>query len=120
MRKATQLRGCSIALAILPAFAALAAASDISLREYQSDDTLLNMGRFRFENGRSVNLSVGIGSGAFRHPEDPPNVIWTVGDRGPNLTCGDLKSIANTDIPACRDTKNARIYLAPAYAPSMR
>ena len=108
-----------IALAILPAFAALAAASDISLREYQSDDTLLNMGRFRFENGRSVNLSVGIGSGAFRHPEDPPNVIWTVGDRGPNLTCGDLKSIANTDIPACRDTKNARIYLAPAYAPSI-
>jgi hypothetical protein len=108
-----------IALAILPAFTALAAASDISLRDYRSDDTLLNMGRFRFDNGRSINLSVGIGSGAFRHPDDPQNVIWTIGDRGPNLTCGDLKTIANTDIPACRETKNARIYLAPSYAPSI-
>lgn len=108
-----------IALAILPAFTALAAASDISLRDYRSDDTLLNMGRFRFDNGRSVNLSVGIGSGAFRHPDDPPNVIWTVGDRGPNLTCADLKAIANTEIPACREIRNARIYLAPSYAPSI-
>lgn len=108
-----------IALALLPAFTALAAASEISLRDYKSDDTLLNMGRFRFENGRSVNLSVGIGSGAFRHPDDPPNVIWTIGDRGPNLTCGDLKSIANIEFPACRDTRNARFYLTPSYAPSI-
>jgi hypothetical protein len=108
-----------ISLAILPAFTALAAASEVSLRDYKSDDTLLNMGRFRFDNGRSVNLSVGIGSGAFHHPDDPPNVIWTIGDRGPNLACADLKSIANIDIPACRDTRNARIYLAPSYAPSI-
>lgn len=108
-----------IALVVLPALTAIAAASDISLRDYRSDDTLLNMGRFRFDNGRTVNLTVGIGSGAFHHPDDAPNVIWTVGDRGPNLTCGDLKSIANTDIPACRDVRNARIYLAPSYAPSI-
>jgi hypothetical protein len=108
-----------LALALLPAFSALADASDISLRDYRSDDTLLNMGRFRFDNGRSINLSVGIGSGAFRHPDDPPNVIWAVGDRGPNLTCSDLKSIANTEIPACRENRNARIYLAPSYSPSI-
>jgi hypothetical protein len=106
-------------LALLAALATISAASEISLRDYRSDDPLLNMGRFRFDNGRTVNLTVGIGSGAFRHPDDPPNVIWTVGDRGPNLTCGDLKHIANVEIPACREVKNARIYLAPTYAPSI-
>ncbi len=60
-----------------------ALASDMSIREFRSDDTLLQMGRYRFDNGRTINLSVGIGSGALRHPDDPPNVIWTIGDRGP-------------------------------------
>ena len=96
-----------------------ALASDMSIREFRSDDTLLQMGRYRFDNGRIINLSVGIGSGAFRHPDDPPNVIWTIGDRGPNLTCGDMKAIAHLDLPMCRETKNARIYLAPPYAPSI-
>ena len=107
------------ALFLACAFAPPAFASELSLRQYRSDDTLLQMGRFRFSNGRSVDLTVGIGSGAFHHPDDPPNVIWTVGDRGPNLTCGDLKSIANIELPLCRDHRNARIYLAPAYSPSI-
>lgn len=96
-----------------------ATASDIGVREYRSDDTLLTMGRYRFDNGRLLNLSVGIGSGAFRHPDDPDNVFWTVGDRGPNLTCRDFKQVAQMELPACRETKNARIYLAPPYAPSI-
>jgi hypothetical protein len=96
-----------------------ALASDMSIREYRSDDTLLRMGRYRFDNGRTIDLSVGIGSGAFHHPDDPPNVIWTIGDRGPNLTCGDLKAIAQVELPICRESKNARIYLAPPYAPSI-
>jgi hypothetical protein len=106
-------------LAVILGISTAAAASDISVRELHSDDTLLNLGRYRFDNGRILNLSVGIGSGAFHHPDDPPNVIWTVGDRGPNLTCKDFKSVAQMDLPACRDTKNARIYLAPSYAPSL-
>jgi hypothetical protein len=96
-----------------------AIASDIAVREYRSDDTLLTMDRYRFDNGRMLNLSVGIGSGAFRHPDDPPNVIWTVGDRGPNLTCGDFKQVAQMQLPACREAKSARIYLTPPYAPSI-
>lgn len=105
--------------ALLLALPASAIASDISVREYRSDDTLLTMARHRFDNGRMLNLSVGIGSGAFRHPDDPPNVIWTVGDRGPNLTCGDFKQVAQMELPACRENKNARIFLTPPYAPSI-
>ncbi len=106
-------------LVLLLALPNAAPASDIGVREYRRDDTLLTMGRYRFYNGRLLNLSVGIGSGAFRHPDDPDNVIWTIGDRGPNLTCGDFKQIAQMELPACRETKNARIYLTPPYAPSI-
>ena len=96
-----------------------AVASDLSVRELRSDDTLLSMGRHRFDNGRMLNLSVGIGSGAFHHPDVPPNVIWTIGDRGPNLTCCDFRSAAQMELPGCRETKNARIFLAPSYSPSL-
>ncbi len=105
--------------ALLLALPTSVIASDIAVREFRSDDTLLTMARYRFDNGRMLNLSVGIGSGAFRHPDDPPNVIWTVGDRGPNLTCGDFKSAAQMELPACRETRNARIFLTPPYAPSI-
>jgi hypothetical protein len=106
-------------LAVLLGLSTASMAAGISVQELSSDDTLLNLGRYRFDNGRIVNLSVGIGSGAFHHPDDPPNVIWTVGDRGPNLTCGDFKSVAQMELPACRETKNARFYLTPSYAPSL-
>lgn len=96
-----------------------AAATEPIMHEYRSDDTLLTMAPYRFDKGRTVNLSVGIGSGAFRHPDDPPRVLWTVGDRGPNLACADLKAVAQVELAACREAKNARIFLAPAYAPSI-
>lgn len=112
------MRFC-LCLAALLGLSTVAVASDISVRELSSDDTLLAMGRHRFENGRMLNLSVGIGSGAFHHPDDAPDVIWTVGDRGPNLTCSDFKSVAQMELPGCRDTRNARIFLTPSYAPSI-
>jgi hypothetical protein len=112
------MRFC-ISLAALLGLSAFAIASDITTREHRSDDTLLMMGRYRFDNGRTLNLSVGIGSGAFRHPDDPPNVFWTVGDRGPNIACGEFKQIAQMELPACRETRNGRIYLTPSYAPSI-
>ena len=96
-----------------------AMASDIAIREFRSDDTLLQMSPYKFGNGRTINLSVGIGSGAFRHPDDPPNVIWTVGDRGPNITCSEFKSVAQITPEGCREIKNGRIYLTPSYAPSI-
>lgn len=108
-----------LSLAALLGLSTLAAASGISTREYRSDDTLLQMGRYRFDNNRILNLSVGIGSGAFHHPDDPPNVMWTVGDRGPNVGCGEFKAIAQMELPACREVRNGRVYLTPSYTPSI-
>lgn len=76
------------ALAVAPA------AAQIAPRYLSSDDTLLSMAPYSFEGGKTLKLTVGIGSGAFHHPDDPDTVIWTVGDRGPNIACDEMKSTA--------------------------
>lgn len=96
-----------------------AAASDIQARYYYSDDTLLRMGPFTFEGGKTLNLTVGIGSGAWRGPKDPPNVIWTIGDRGPNIACSEMKTIAGMDFAPCKGVRNGRVYPTPSYSPSI-
>ncbi len=50
------------------AFAVTATAGEIGIRTYRSDDTLLRIGPYAFEGGKTLNLTVGIGSSAFRHP----------------------------------------------------
>ncbi len=87
------LRAGGLAALILGSLiAGPAAADDIQAKFYTSDDTLLRIGQFTFEGGKTLNLTVGIGSGAWRGPKDPANVIWTVGDRGPNIACSEIKA----------------------------
>jgi hypothetical protein len=95
-----------------------AQAGEITIRNHHSDDTLLRIGLFAFPGGKAVNLSVGIGSSAFRRPDDPPNVLWTLGDRGPNIECKDMMEVAGVEL-GCRDIKGSRVYPAPSYAPSI-
>jgi hypothetical protein len=94
-------------------------AADISIREYRSDDTLLMLPPYTFEGGKTLPLTVGIGSSAFRHPSDPPNVMWTMGDRGPNIPCNEMKATGGVELATCREVKNGRVYPAPAYTPSI-
>ena len=54
------------------AMAAPAAAEDITIRNHRSDDTLLRIGPFAFAGGKTLNLTVGIGSSAFRRPTIRP------------------------------------------------
>src|SRR5262249_19373757 len=74
---------------------------------------------FPFDGGQTLTLTVGIGSGATRHPNDPPNMIWTIGDRGPNIACDEMKSTAGVEPAACREVKNGRVYPTPSYTPSI-
>jgi Esterase-like activity of phytase len=99
--------------------AGTAATAEIVVRYHYSDDTLLSMGPYTFEGGKTLHLTVGIGSGAFRHPNDPPNVLWTVGDRGPNIACEEMKHIAGVELSACGAVRNGRVYPTPSYAPSI-
>jgi hypothetical protein len=95
------------------------AADDIQTKFYTSDDTLLRIGPFTFEGGKILNLTVGIGSGAWRGPKDPANVIWTVGDRGPNIACSEMKQIAGMDFAPCKGVRNGRVYPTPSNSPSI-
>lgn len=75
---------------------------------------------FKPRGGRNLAYSLGIGSGAFRHPQDPPNILWTVGDRGPNMTCGEAGNLLSKDIgELCRKHRNGRVYPMPGYVPSI-
>jgi hypothetical protein len=108
-----------VGIAIVAGLPSLATAqSGVTLRVYSSDDTLLRIGPFAFDGGKTLDLSVGIGSSAFHHPKDPPNVIWTLGDRGPNIACSDMKEIAGVELN-CREIKNSRVYPTPSYTPSI-
>ncbi len=110
---------CIAALVLSILAAGPASAADIQARFVYSDDTLLSIGPYTFEGGKTLNLTVGIGSAAFRHPNDPPNVIWTLGDRGPNIACSEMKSIAGVDFAPCKGVKNGRVYPTPLYTPSI-
>ena len=117
MHNARRLAAClAVLLTGLPP--AAPAYGDIAISYLTSDDTLLRLGSHTFVGGKTLNLSVGIGSAAFRHSDDPPNVIWTVGDRGPNVACGDMMEVAGVTL-TCSEVKNGRVYPLPPYAPSI-
>jgi hypothetical protein len=99
--------------------AASAGAEDIQARYYTSDDTLLRIGQFTFEGGKTLNLTVGIGSAAWRGANDPANVIWTLGDRGPNIACSEMKEVSGIDFAPCKGVQNGRVYPTPSYSPSI-
>jgi hypothetical protein len=108
----------TLAVLAMTGFSGTAPGADVTTRIYTSDDTLLRIGPYSFPGGKTVHLSVGIGSGAFRHPNDPPNMLWTLGDRGPNIACGDMKEQAGTEL-TCKEVRNGRVYPTPSYSPSI-
>src|SRR3954451_10224099 len=95
-----------------------AAAADVTVRTYLSDDPLLRIGPYTAKGGKTLNLTVGIGSRALRRPAAPPNMMWTLGDRGPNIPCSDMKEITGVEL-TCREVKNGRVYPMPSYTPSI-
>ncbi len=105
-------------LSLAMAFAASAHAVDVTVLTHE--DPAQRLPRIVMPDGKALDYSIGIGSGAFRHPLDPANILRTVGDRGPNMTCGEagnLLSKALADL--CRKQRNGRVYPMPGYVPSI-
>jgi hypothetical protein len=85
-----------------------------------SDDPALALGEVAFPGGRTLVLSHGIGSGAYRRADAPDGRFLMVGDRGANFTCGDAQAVIGLDGKAfCGDVKAGRIYPMPGYSPSI-
>jgi len=59
----------------------------------QDDSLSLGVYRAPFDGARPLDLSVGIGSAAFRDRHDPEAPVYTLSDRGPNFTCGDAEEV---------------------------
>ncbi len=109
-----------LAVAVLAlAVSAPAIGQEITVHEHR-DDPILRLGTFAFDGGKTLNLTVGIGSGAFRAPSDPPNLFWTVSDRGPNIAAADAEAIAGVKGETiCGPVRGCRIYPVPDYPPSI-
>jgi hypothetical protein len=115
---------CFYAVCFAASFAVTnAIAADITARIYTSDDPMLQIGGVSVTGSegqrKDFKLSVGIGSAAFHSPNDAPNVVWTAGDRGPNVACSDMKEIVGFTPAACSELKNGRLFLTPSYTPSL-
>ncbi|MFN3891512.1 MAG: esterase-like activity of phytase family protein [Beijerinckiaceae bacterium] len=108
------------ALAAVGALTSVAHAQTIEVKTLTSNDPALAWKTVELPNGRKGVYTLGVGSGAFRHKDDPANTFWSVGDRGPNMTCAEGKPLVG-DAPAaeCAKRRNGRIYPTPDYAPSI-
>lgn len=85
-----------------------------------SEDPILGLGRFTFQGGKTMELSVGIGSAAYHRPGDPADIVYMLSDRGPNIACSDAESF--TGLPRaqiCAEDRNGRIYPVPSYSPTL-
>lgn len=107
--------------ALLMSLAGSAAqALDIRTLRPVPGDAAQTMPPVTMPGGRVLQYSVGIGSGAFRHPSDPADTIWTVGDRGPNMTCPEAGKLLSKAIQErCAREKGGRVYPTPGYTPSI-
>ncbi|MEI2387618.1 esterase-like activity of phytase family protein [Breoghania sp. JC706] len=81
----------------------------------------LPLGSVSFPNGKSIDLSVGFGSGAYHRPGDPENVFYTITDRGPNIDCkGDAKKLIGLDEKAmCDGNLDGKVFPQPGFTPTI-
>ncbi|MCE0495832.1 esterase-like activity of phytase family protein [Vibrio salinus] len=67
-----------------------------------------------FNTPHALNLSVGVGSGAYHRPGDPDNVIYTITDRGPNIPCKKAEKLIGEKLCA-----KGKIFPDPNFSPSI-
>lgn len=80
----------------------------------------LPLGVVTFPNGKAMNLTVAMGSAAFRQPGDAQGRIWLMTDHGPNIACADAKRVIGLDVgQLCAGDQNGRIYPLAGFVPSI-
>jgi hypothetical protein len=101
----------------------LAQTPQIALEVYRpADPAALSMGRYQAPGtgAKVLELSVGIGSAAFRGRKDAPLEFWTAGDRGPNIACSDVEKVLGVKAEElCAAAPKGRVYPRPDYVPSI-
>lgn len=91
-----------------------ALAADVTVTEITTPD--LPLATVTYPGGKTLDLTVGIGSAAWRDPRDPAGVIWTITDRGPNLDCAGIEKIAGLGIDKlCAGDDKAKNFPLPGF-----
>lgn len=71
---------------------------DEPLKEGTKLDAVIELASTKFPGGKTVSLTHGIGSGAFRYSGDDKGIIYTVSDRGPNIKCVDSEELTGSKL----------------------
>ncbi|HEX9448483.1 MAG TPA: esterase-like activity of phytase family protein [Dongiaceae bacterium] len=110
-------------LAALTAFSLLIATAFAASNTPQiidSRDPALKLGTVNFPGGKTLNLTVGIGSSLFHAKADPKNIFWSLTDRGANIDCGDAEKITGlTTQQICAGDDKGKIFPRPDFTPSI-
>ncbi len=67
-----------------------------------------------FSNGKTMPLTIGIGSAAAHGPGDPDNVVYFLTDRGPNIDCEEDTELIGMDL-----CPKGKIFPTPQFTPSL-
>ncbi len=74
----------------------------------------LPMETVMFKDAKTMQLSVGIGSGACRNQNDPEGLFYFITDRGPNIDCKDDEKFIGKDM-----CKKGKVFPSPWFVPSI-
>ena len=86
----------------------------------QSTDVKLKLGPVTFKSGKTLDLTVGIGSALFHMPGDPVDEFYAVTDRGPNIDCSASEKITGMSLAeACGGDEKAKLFPRPDFVPSI-
>jgi len=109
----------SFAAGLIGVAASLVAGSAMAgeAKVFETKSAINNLSTIMVEGGKARDLTIGLGSGAYRRPSDPGNMFYAVSDRGPNFTCANVEVVLG--VPADQVCKGAkvRVYLTPASSP---
>lgn len=85
-----------------------------------SRDPALKLGDVAFPDGKTLHLSIGIGSGAYHAAGDPENIVYTVTDRGPTIHCDEAEATVGVDMDQiCNGDKSGKVFAVPGFVPSI-
>ena len=94
--------------------------ADEAVKIFEGKDAKLTLGKVTFASGKTLDLTVGIGSALFHMPGDPANEFYGLTDRGPNIDCSASEEI--TGVPtaqACGGDDKAKLFPRPDFVPSI-
>lgn len=94
--------------------------SEPEIEYFDVDESYLTLGDVSFRGGNTLDLVVGLESGACARASDPDGRFYTIADRGPNINCSDAPSVTGLSVEAMYNGDGGgKIFTNPGYTPSI-